>query len=160
MKEIGKDEVDVTYFACDYTEGFLSNLPWGDDQFDCLFFPASPIDESAYAKAVEEILKKHIDWVFTCEPNSERWHDLLDEMAVALGRQKEIGDGSPMTAWFDEIKKIEDWDTSYNYGGSDYFLFVFISASDSLESRMERLRRRLKVDQGGGINSVQLRSSP
>jgi len=64
-----------------------------------------------------------------------------------------------MTAWFDEVKKIEDWDAAYNHGGSDYFLFVFISAEDSLESRVERLRSRLKADQDGRINSVPLRST-
>ncbi|MBT64909.1 MAG: hypothetical protein CML13_17050 [Puniceicoccaceae bacterium] len=159
MKEIGKDEVGVTYFACDYSEGVLSNLPWEDEQFDCLFFPALPVDEPAYTSAIEEILKKNIDWVFTCEPDSERWHDVVDKMAVVLGCQQEIGDGSPMTAWFDEVKKIEDWDAAYNHGGSDYFLFVFISAEDSLESRVERLRSRLKADQDGRINSVPLRST-
>lgn len=144
MKEIGKDEYGVVYFACDYSLGVLDELPWGDEEFECVFFPSAPVDEASYRMAIEAVLKKNIDWVYTCGPESKRWHDIVDEIAVALGLQEEVGNGHPMTTWFEEIDNFEDWDRC-NFGGSDYFLFVFISPKEPLDYRLERLRIRLEV---------------
>jgi len=57
-----------------------------------------------------------VDWVFTAEPDSQYWHDRVDNKAVEKGAQSKVGDGHPMTAWFEEVRSPRDWDLYSSFG--------------------------------------------
>ena len=42
---------------------------------------------------------RRFQWIEVFGYMSEKIHDAIDRMAVANGRQQQVGDGSPMTTW-------------------------------------------------------------
>ncbi len=94
-------------------------------------------------RLIEKLPFDRIDWVFTTEPDSEFWHDKVDEESVTRGFQEMVGDGHPMTAWFDEIKTVNDWDLSFNHGKSDHFLFIFVDDNKSIDEEINVIRNKI-----------------
>jgi hypothetical protein len=140
--KIGKNDTDTSYFVVKYELGCLSVLPWKDELFDCLIFKSDTND--LMKQAIDELLAKNCDWLHTTGTDSEYWHDYIDQRSMDIGRQAAVGDGNPMTAWHEEMTTPEKWETSINFGGSDFFLIVLVGiaevekVSDTLKEKVLR----------------------
>jgi hypothetical protein len=122
---VGNDSAGRQYFAMTGPTP-LEALPWGDAPFDALVFVAPSAVASDVEAALRALIAANTDWIFTAGARAEFWHDRVDRLSVEIGRQQRVGDGIPMTAWFEEIQSLDQWDTSYSSGGADYFLFVVL----------------------------------
>jgi hypothetical protein len=140
---LGHDDVDIAYFAVDYAPGSLDRFPWGDTQFDCIIFAYEGYQDEDMAALVDVLMQTNNDWILTGGRDSERWHDYIDQRSVDLGRQQAVGDGNPMTAWFEEITDLAQWDTSHNLGAADHFLFALVGCHD-FKAAIELLKSRIK----------------
>lgn len=85
-----------------------------------------------------------IDWVFTAGAGSDYWHDRVDQKSVDKGIQRHVGDGRPMTAWLEEVGTPGDWDPSFNHGGHDQFLFIFMNRSETMANRVNTLAGKIR----------------
>jgi hypothetical protein len=132
LANIGRDSADRQYFATTATS--LESLPWGDEQFDALVFVAAAAAPAEVEQALRSLVTANTNWIFTAGTQAGFWHDRVDHVSVEVGRQQQVGDGSPMTAWFDEIQSLDQWDTAHNFGDSDYFLFVIVGSKEPLNS--------------------------
>jgi hypothetical protein len=121
---VGTDSARREYFAVEGPTS-LDALPWRDASFDALVFIASSATTTHVEESLRTLVAANTDWIFTAGARAEFWHDRVDQLSVELGRQQRVGDGSPMTAWFD-IDSLDQWDTSYSFGGCDYFLFIVL----------------------------------
>lgn len=135
---------DVTYYAALFKEGLLEHLPWGNEVFDCLIFPSPAKSRLRMESLLNSLPYDRVDWVFTAEPDSEYWHDRIDQKAVEKGCQEKVGDGHPMTAAFKKISAPCDWRASCNLGQNDHFLFIFLDRSESIATRVKTLARKIK----------------
>jgi hypothetical protein len=145
--KIGQDDADTTYFAVKYELGCLSGMPWGDEKFDCLIFKHD--NDDLMRQAIDELLTKNCDWVHTAGKDSEYWHDYIDQRSVDLGRQADVGDGNPMTAWHEEMTNPEKWESTINFGGSDYFLIVLVGFTE-IKRVLETLKGKFAEDLTSG----------
>ena len=98
----------------------------GAAQFDTLVFVAKSAVPAEVEAVLRELISANTDWVYTAGSDAEFWHDRVDQLGVEAGRQQQARNGSPMTAWFADIQSLDQWDTSYSFGGSSYFLFVVV----------------------------------
>ena len=134
---------DVNYYLASYPGLDIDDLPWGDETFDCFIFP--PTDESG--NLMDSLLAylpyESMDWVHVAEPDFQYWHDRIDSASVSAGVQKKVGDGKPMTAWFEELKCLEDFATSYNHGGQTHCLIIVVGNNPFSESTIRTLRNKL-----------------
>ena len=62
----------------------------------CLGIPA---ETSFLSDLANWVVSLNCDWVQCFGNDAETLHDLVDQAAVASGRQKHVGDGNPMTSW-------------------------------------------------------------
>ncbi len=121
---VGIDSGGRQYFAVEGPAS-LDVMPWRDAPFDALVFIASSATPKHVEDSLRTLVAANTDWIFTAGARAEFWHDRVDQLSVELGRQQRVGDGSPMTAWFD-IGSLDQWDTSCSFGGCDYFLFIVL----------------------------------
>jgi hypothetical protein len=145
IEYIDTDDLGTQYYVLDFTIECGLALPWGEAMFDCQIFPPGVKTSSALASLISSLPYEHIDWVHTAEPNSEYWHDEVDRASVRRGVQQQVGDGKPMTAWFNDLLSVNDWKQSYNLGASPHFLFVFVEPTTPLQERVDVLRRKIRV---------------
>src|SRR4030042_6951484 len=120
----------IRYYCVRYASGCLEKLPWGKAQFDCGIFVNPSSDQNEVERCIQEVIRKNNDWILTFGADSERWHDRIDNASVDIGRQKQVGDGDPMTAWIDDIKTLGGLDISCNFGGCDAFLLILIGFTE------------------------------
>src|SRR5438034_3293387 len=106
MKLLGRDETGRRYYAVLYEPGCLRTLPWGRRRFDCGIFVHWSASRESVEHCIQEAVRRNNDWVCTYGADAEAWHDRVDHASVEIGRQKRVGDGSPMTAWFDEVTRL------------------------------------------------------
>ncbi len=125
LVSVGSDSVGRQYFAL-AGPASLDALPWGNACFDALVFVAPSAAPRGVEDALRALVAANTDWISTAGSQAEFWHDRVDQLSVEIGRQQRVGDGSPMTACFDEIQSLDQWETSYSFGGCDYFLFVVV----------------------------------
>src|SRR4029453_2131316 len=105
LVSIGRDSADTQYFAT--TATLIEGLPWGDEQFYALFFVSASAAPAKVEQALRSLVAANTDWIFTAGTQPEFWHDRVDQLSVEVGRQQQVGDGSPMTAWFEEITSLD-----------------------------------------------------
>ena len=134
----------TTYYAAFFCERLFDRLPWGGGEFDCLIFSPSRKNSLKMERLLNDLPYAHIDWVFTTGIASKYWHDCVDQKSVEKGIQKEIGDGHPMTAAFDEIRTPSDWNISFNFGRHDQFLFIFLNRSETMVNRVKTLAGKIR----------------
>jgi hypothetical protein len=125
LVQLGQDSTGRSYFACSGAAS-LEKLPWADSDFDALVFIAPSADPVEVEAVLRALIQLNTDWIYTAGAEAEFWHDRVDQLSVEAGRQQRAGEGSPMTAWFDHIQSLGQWDTSCSFGGSSYFLFVVV----------------------------------
>ncbi len=132
---IGKDDVDRCYSAALYRPGCLASLPWGGEPFDCVVF----LCDLARAEAVRggmshEIARAAVDWVQVAGRGAKELHDALDHAGVDVGRQRAVGDGSPMTSWHEEASSVEDMAqvAAASYGSHEQVLILVVGREQDL----------------------------
>lgn len=103
IKYVGQDESDRRVFCVRFAPECFAHLPWGDEPYDCgvLTFDANSLSHHS-AALCEFLVDSNTSWISTAGREAQRLHDEIDVTSVARGRQKFVGDGSPMTAWDDE----------------------------------------------------------
>jgi hypothetical protein len=121
---VGSDSAGRQYFAM-AGPAPVEPLPWGEAPFDALVFVAASTADSDVEATLRALIAANTDWIFTAGARAEFWHDRVDQLSVDSGRQQR-GDRRPMTAWFEDIQSLDQWDTSYSFGGADYFLFIVV----------------------------------
>jgi hypothetical protein len=136
---VGADSAGRKYYLVTSDTMCISALPWTDSQFDALMFVDSAAKVSDIESALRKLVAANTDWIFTTGSQAEVWHDQADQLGMQLGRQRHVGDGSPMTAWLEDMSLLEQWRTSHNFGNSDYFLFVVVGSNESIDSLAKRL---------------------
>jgi len=127
-----------------YQPGCLQLVPWGNEPYDCFVLNLSPLLATReIADLATDIARGTNDWVQVLGPNAEEIHDAIDQAAVKTGRQKAIGDGSPMTSWHEDISTLEamvDFVLRGSFGACDYLVAIFIGSSQDY-SEADRLAK-------------------
>jgi hypothetical protein len=71
------------------------------------------------------------------------WHDRVDSASVEIGRQKRVGDAEPVTAWFEEVRRMGDLDLAHCYGGGP-FLLVLVGFPKDLDEAVRVFVQKLR----------------
>lgn len=99
----------IVIYLAHYQPGILATPPWGDRRCDCfIILGEQPVEAPVAHRLAHEVASLNNDWVYVYGTESERIHDLIDEASVRIGRQKQVGDGIPMTAWHTEILDLNE----------------------------------------------------
>jgi len=112
------------YATSDYAS--VGSPPWGTAQFDSLVLVVASAMVANVENALRTLVAANTDWIYTAGFQAKLWHDRVDQLSVEMGRQSHVGDGSPMTAWFDDIQSLDQWEMGSTFGNSSYFLFVVV----------------------------------
>ncbi len=134
------------YYICEWSEGLsLGELPWGKEEFDVsiLIFDQSIALSNSVKKLVEELVRRNSDWFETLGVGAERLHDEIDKAGVRAGRQKAVGDGSPMTAWFEEVTDPKQMAEHSFLGGSDNRVIVVLGTSKDFNRFVAAIKKEL-----------------
>lgn len=142
MNHLTQDTCGRDFYWVQYSPGCLSELPWGDAVFDCGLFIHPSAQDAEVEACVLEVVEKNTDCVVTFGERAEYWHDRVDNVSVEQGRQEHVGDGNPMTAWFEEVSRADDMDPSCCYLGASLFLFIFVGFEE-VEDQVQVLRDKL-----------------
>jgi hypothetical protein len=145
MKLLGNDESGRRFYATAYTPGCLSSLPWGKRRFDCGILIHRRAHGATIESCVQEAVSENTDWVATYGSDAEQWHDRVDRASVGAGRQKKPGDGSPMTAWFGDIKTCDQFDISTCFGAGRVLL-VLVGFPGPRRSHVEAIARHFRAN--------------
>lgn len=107
---------------------------------------------SAERGALEQLVRSNSDWVETCGHGAELLHDEVDEISVSIGRQEAIGDGSPMTAWHEDLVAVDgivEYLALGGLGSNDSKLVCVVARGDQVGPLLVRLRDGLRaLDRG------------
>jgi hypothetical protein len=101
---------DDRFYICDFRDNSLGgSFPWGNEAFDIILLvnDASLVSDALVHSVIEQLVLQDTGWFQVLGTGSETLHDVIDLTSVRLGRQKAIGDGSPMTSWDDDITTYE-----------------------------------------------------
>jgi hypothetical protein len=108
------------------------------------------LDESYMPQEVERLLVDLVvcdtDWVETFGPGSEHLHDLVDRASVLVGRQSAVGDGSPMTAWHEDLVDCADivaYVIQGGHGHCDVKLVLIVGSEEQVKDFIAEVRRQL-----------------
>jgi hypothetical protein len=143
---IGETHWGRHVYAVSFKPGCLSNLPWGDDTFECAILPCK---DDAVLEILEdiaqEVVNANTEWVHATGIHAEQLHDLIDRTSVKIARQEKVGDGSPMTAWFTESTTIQQKAKIVfnNFGGSEYAIAVIIGDDQEFKEAVMAINNEL-----------------
>jgi hypothetical protein len=138
------------YYATHYRSGALFQLPWGNQLFDCVIIV---LEDSLLQKNIEDICNSVVvantDWVQTTGARAEWLHDQVDIASVKVGRQRQVGDGSPMTAWDEEaLKPMEMAEVLYtSLGGVEYVLALVIGNKKQFDNFVKIAKKTIRRNQ-------------
>ncbi len=96
-------------------------------------------------RCIWELVRKNCSWIITFGARAQHWHDRADQISVDTGRQEKVGDGNPMTAWFDEVATVDEMEVAETYLGFHTFLFVFLGFGEAVHKEVEVLRKKFAV---------------
>ena len=134
---------DYHYYVCDCNDGVIGQLPWIDEMCDVILpiFDKSMVDSKVVQKQIDELILKYTDWFDVFGAKSKWLHDEIDKASVRLGRQKAVGDGSPMTAWHEEIRDYEEMvdNACHGVSGGNDNIIIFVIG------RIEDYKRFVKM---------------
>jgi hypothetical protein len=117
----------------------------GQAQIDCGLFIHRQAQEATIEACVQEAVSANTDWVAIYGADAEAWHDRVDQASVETRRRKRVGDGSPMTAWFEDIESFDQFDISTCYGAGPVLLIV-VGFPGRCRSHVEALARHFRAD--------------
>ena len=144
----------TTYLVSDQEVPRRNQLPWRGEECDAFvaILDAGRLTDQLAEKVSFGLLGLRIDWVETMGRRSEFLHDCVDKASMAVGRQIEIGDGRPMTAWHEGLADIEPMIEYIRLGGqgaSEYKLVLVIGPEHSAAAFADRLRPVLRRENRG-----------
>jgi hypothetical protein len=102
------------------------------------------LPDNLAAEIAEGLVKLPVDGVETFGPRCEFLHDLIDEAAVSIGRQKKVGDGNPMTAWhkqFSDVNEIISYVRTGGQGASERKVVVVVGPMQGSATVAEQIAR-------------------
>jgi hypothetical protein len=141
------------YYLCDLSAAIsLSGLPWRNDAFDVsmLIFDKSLLSSHVVMTIIEDLVSRNTDWFSIHGIGAEQLHDDIDLIAVRLGRQKKVGEGSPMTAWDEEIvcaENIAEDLITGDCGGCDYKVVVILGTSNDFTEVVDAMKKAIENEQ-------------
>ncbi len=144
MTEISCDDVGRRYFAALYRPGCLSELPWGGEPFDCVVFLCDPARAQALAGSLSsDLARSRVDWVQVAGRGAEGLHDAIDRASVTVGRQRVVGDGSPMTSWHEEAQNPDAMAEVARlcFGGQDRVVVLVVGRPADLWASIEAVQQ-------------------
>lgn len=141
---VGKDDVGVEHYVLAFDGLAFPSLSWGDEEFDCILFPPVGAAHDKMEALLECLPYGQMDWVHVAGPDAEYWHDRIDRKSVEKGVQTHVGEGHPMTAWFEDMESVDDWDTGHNLGGMARLLLVFADLVAPLEELLAVVRKKVQ----------------
>jgi len=146
---IGKQVVGRDIYAVHSRPGCLSSPPWGAAEIECVVFNCK---ERLEPQEVDEIAKELVfartEHVTTTGRRAELLHDAIDQMSVRLGRQQAVGDGRPMTAWFEELVTVDEMareTVECLWGNADYVVALIVGDDDDFRRAVDALKRQLSM---------------
>jgi hypothetical protein len=121
-------------------------LPWQDAECDAFVaILADGLLTDQVTKAVStSLVELPTDWIETMGSRAEFLHDRIDDASVAVGRQNRVGEGSPMTAWHEDLADINAMIEYVRLGGlgaSNNKLVVVIGPEAASQQFADRLGR-------------------
>ncbi len=138
---------DATFWFCSLLDGMPVELPWGDAEFDAFVVLLDDALEDPYLDAVVSwVAAAKTDWVEVFGAGAEAIHDRVDASAAEAGRQEKVGDGQPMTAWWEGFGEegVEHL-VSGGHGASEHKLVVWLGEAGAGAEFLERARARMRV---------------
>ena len=152
MQRIGRLPIsEQTLYAVRFHPRCLADPAWGEEQFDCYVLNLGGAIAGQDMQAIaREVTEARTDWVHTAGKGCELLHDAIDRMSVSIGRQAQVGEGSPMTSWDEEettIEKMADLVLEAELGGNTYHLVaLFVGPEDLFEEALTAIRSRCNED--------------
>lgn len=145
MRQITITATSKTYVIACATVPMVETLPWGTDEFDAFVLIVDPklLTDELAERISTRLAAMQTQWVECLGPDSEHLHDLVDNASVNVGRQKHIGDGNPMTTWFDDIcdaQAMIEYMRPGGQGETDNKLVVVIAGEPECVALAEGLR--------------------
>jgi hypothetical protein len=142
---------DYRYYICDFSSAMsLGELPWRNDEFDVfiLNFDVPIASINACKLIIENLVSRNTDWFHTLGIQAEQLHDEIDLAGVRLGRQKAVGDGSPMTGWFEEITTTKEMAEHIDYTSlnCDNRVVVVLGTTDDFNRFVDAMKTLIKND--------------
>ena len=132
-----------------YQAGCLQLPPWGGELYDCFVLNRSLLPSpGVIVDLATEIARGTNDWVQVLGRDAELIHDAVDEAAVKTGRQKAVGDGSPMTSWHEDKSTVEammDFVLRGSFGTCDYLVAVFIGSNEEYSEALTSAKSRIAI---------------
>jgi hypothetical protein len=133
----------------------LKFLPWDDKVFDVVIVILSQelLTKRSVLMMVEDLVSKNSDWFDVLGLNSEWLHDEIDLLGVKVGRQKAVGEGFPMTAWYEDITDISEMAEHSCDGllsGRDYRVVLVIGDSSDYVNFVKLIQEQLIAPKENG----------
>jgi hypothetical protein len=140
-----KSKLNLFYILDTSDEPLLETLPWSEEEFDALIVipRESAISKDSIHVIIAELVMRNTDWIDVIGLNSEWIHDEIDKTSVRLCRQKQIGDGSPMTGWnedINEFNKMVEYVGDGGLGGNDNKAVILIGNPSDFAMFVEELK--------------------
>jgi len=134
------------YFAKWCEESLPAKLPWGAGEFDLFLAVGHQLARAQCESFASQVVSYNVDWVQIAGCDSQLVHDLVDQAAVASGRQAQVGEGSPMTSWHDDALDPEAMaETAYNcLGSTSRVLCLFIGDLPDASKFVDRLKQLIR----------------
>ncbi|MBN2513795.1 MAG: hypothetical protein JXB18_12725 [Sedimentisphaerales bacterium] len=92
---------------------------------------------------IDELVLKNTYWFYTLGPKSEWLHDQIDLASVRSGRQKTVGDGSPMTSWHEDVNTYAEMADFVCPATNDFCVILVIGNISDFEQFMIALIHKL-----------------
>ncbi|MEA3192447.1 MAG: hypothetical protein QOD26_780 [Betaproteobacteria bacterium] len=119
-----------------------------DKEFDC--FLVNRLKDAALTQGrLLEAIARRANWVEIFGVDAEALHDAVDQAGVHLGRQVAIGEGYPMTAWYDDISDnsaIASYIATGGQGDSLHKIVVLIGSPSEESGLIDELRKHRTGD--------------
>lgn len=129
-----------TYVVRPFRLASLDDLPWGNEEFDAFVVVLDPSALGESGAVFRTLVALNVDWVETLGPGAETLHDQIDAASVAIGRQTAVGDGSPMTAWHEdliEMDQVVEYVRGGGHGASERKLVLVVGDVNRLRTAIE-----------------------
>jgi hypothetical protein len=147
------DESNARIFVAKYRPSCLIDVPWSNSPFDCFLITGDNGNSRCHFQQVAiDVVSSCCVWVEVCGFASQELHDAIDQSSVSVGRQQRIGDGSPMTAWHDELTDLDSvaaWIAIDGLGSEAIKVALVLSDDINPGTLAEQITRRLTAAKEG-----------
>ena len=112
----------------------VQDLAWFDSECDAFvaILDGVRLTDDVADKVATGLVALPTDWIETMGSRSEALHDRIDATSVAIGRQPQVGNGDPMTAWHDDkldLRAMVEWIALGGHGAADCKLVVVVGSA-------------------------------